>query len=57
MFTSRSKTDRIIDWLITALLLAAGVSTLFPLVNTLAISLSEKAAVSAGIVGLSLIHI
>jgi putative aldouronate transport system permease protein len=52
MFAYRSTTDRIIDWLITALLLVAGVSTLLPLVNTLAISLSDKAAVSGGMVGL-----
>lgn len=52
MFSSRSTTDRIVDWLITALLLVVGVSTLLPLVNTLAISLSDKAAVSGGMVGL-----
>ena len=52
MFSSRSTSDRIIDWLITGFLLLAGVSTLLPLVNTLAISLSDKAAVSGGMVGL-----
>jgi putative aldouronate transport system permease protein len=48
----RSTTDRIVDYLITALLLLVGVTALLPLVNTLAISLSEKAAVSGGMVGL-----
>lgn len=52
MFSSRSTADRVVDWLITVLLLAIGVSTLMPLVNTLAISLSDKAAVSGGMVGL-----
>lgn len=52
MFSARSRTDHIIDWLITALLLLVGVSTLLPLINTLAISLSDKAAVSGGQVGL-----
>jgi ABC-type glycerol-3-phosphate transport system permease component len=50
--TARSTTDRIVDWLITILLLLIGVSTLLPLVNTLAMSLSDKAAVSGGMVGL-----
>lgn len=49
---ARSTTDRIVDWVITILLLVVGVSTLLPLVNTLAMSLSDKAAVSAGMVGL-----
>ena len=48
----RSTTDRIVDYLITALLILVGVTALLPLVNTLAISLSDKAAVSAGMVGL-----
>ncbi len=52
MFTSRSKTDRIVDYLITGFLVLVGISALLPLVNTLAISLSEKAAVSGGMVGL-----
>ncbi|GIK74063.1 MAG: sugar ABC transporter permease [Chloroflexota bacterium] len=52
MLASRSMTDRIVDWLITIFLLAVGISTLLPLVNTLAISLSDKAAVSGGMVGL-----
>lgn len=48
----RSATDRIVDYLITALLILVGVTALLPLVNTLAISLSDKAAVSGGMVGL-----
>lgn len=48
----RSTTDRIVDYLITALLILVGVTALLPLVNTLAISLSDKAAVSGGMVGL-----
>ena len=52
MFTSRSRTDRIVDYLITGFLVLVGISALLPLVNTLAISLSEKAAVSGGMVGL-----
>lgn len=52
MFSARTRSDRIVDWLITAFLLVVGVSTLLPLVNTLAISLSDKAAVSGGMVGL-----
>ena len=48
----RSTTDRIVDYLITALLILVGVTALLPLVNTLAISLSDKAAVSTGMVGL-----
>jgi ABC-type glycerol-3-phosphate transport system permease component len=52
MFSARTRSDRIVDWLITAFLLVIGVSTLLPLVNTLAISLSDKAAVSGGMVGL-----
>ena len=50
--TARSTTDRIVDWLITIFLLGLGVTTLLPLVNTLAMSLSEKSAVSGGMVGL-----
>lgn len=52
MFSARTTSDRIIDWLIAAFLLIVGVTTLLPLVNTLAISLSDKAAVSGGMVGL-----
>jgi ABC-type glycerol-3-phosphate transport system permease component len=49
---ARSTTDRVVDWVITILLLLVGVTTLLPLVNTLAISLSDKAAVSGGMVRL-----
>ncbi len=52
MFSARSTGERMVDWLITAFLLIAGISTLLPLANTLAISLSEKSAVSGGMVGL-----
>lgn len=52
MFISRSKGDRIVDYLITGFLVLVGITALLPLVNTLAISLSEKAAVSGGMVGL-----
>lgn len=52
MFSSRSKTDRVVDYLITGFLVLVGITALLPLVNTLAISLSEKAAVSGGMVGL-----
>ena len=52
MFSARSTGERMVDWLITAFLLMAGISTLLPLANTLAISLSEKSAVSGGMVGL-----
>ncbi|MBU6352308.1 MAG: carbohydrate ABC transporter permease [Chloroflexi bacterium] len=51
MVVARSFTDRMVDWLIAVLLLAVGVTTLLPLFNTLAISLSDKAAVSGGQVG------
>jgi putative aldouronate transport system permease protein len=53
MFSARSRTDRIVDWVITILLVLIGVTTLLPLVNTLAISLSDKSAVSGGMVGLT----
>ncbi len=49
---ARSRADRILDWIITILLLMVGISTLLPLLNTLAISLSDRAAVSGGMVGL-----
>jgi ABC-type glycerol-3-phosphate transport system permease component len=52
MIRSRKLTDRIVDWLIAAFLLLLGFSTLFPLINTLAISLSDKAAVTGGLVNL-----
>ena len=52
MFTSRNTADRIVDYLIAGLLVMVGITALLPLVNTLAISLSEKSAVSGGMVGL-----
>ncbi|MCS6843967.1 MAG: carbohydrate ABC transporter permease [Caldilineales bacterium] len=52
MVASKKLSDRIVDWLIMVFLVALGVSTLLPLVNTLAVSLSNKAAVSAGQVNL-----
>jgi ABC-type glycerol-3-phosphate transport system permease component len=52
MFSARSRTDRVVDWIITGLLVLLGVTTLLPLINTLAISLSDKSAVSGGQVGL-----
>ncbi|MBN2046348.1 MAG: carbohydrate ABC transporter permease [Anaerolineaceae bacterium] len=52
MVTSHRLKDQIIDWIITIILIALGVSTLFPLINTLAISLSDKAAVTGGMVKL-----
>lgn len=53
MITSKRLQDRIIDWFIALFLLALGISTLLPLINTLAISLSERAAVSGGMVKLT----
>ncbi len=52
MLPSKSILDKIIDWVITIILLILGFSTLLPLINTLAISLSNKAAVSGGMVNL-----
>ena len=49
---ARSMTDRIVDYLIAILLVLLGVTTLLPLINTLAMSLSDKAAVSGGMVAL-----
>jgi putative aldouronate transport system permease protein len=46
--TSKTFQTRLVDWIITAVLIAVAVGTLLPLINTLAISLSDKAAVSAG---------
>jgi putative aldouronate transport system permease protein len=43
---------RLGNWLITAVLLMLAFSTLLPLINTLAISLSNRAAVSGGLVRL-----
>ncbi len=50
--TDKSWRGRSVDALITVILLAVALSTLFPLINTLAISLSDKAAVSGGRVNL-----
>lgn len=52
MVTSRRFQDRFTDWLIAAFLLILASTTLIPLINTLAISLSEKAAVTGGLVKL-----
>jgi len=52
MVVSKSLPDKVIDWLIVVVLLILGFSTLLPLINTLAISLSNKAAVSGGLVNL-----
>lgn len=50
--TDKSWQGRLVDALIIVILLAVALSTLFPLINTLAISLSNKAAVSGGLVNL-----
>ena len=52
MVTSRNPIDRAVDILITVLLLAVAGTAFLPLINTLAISLSSKAAVSGGLVSL-----
>ena len=52
MYGSKSLSDKIIDWIIIIILLVLGFSTLLPLINTLAISFSNKAAVSGGQVNL-----
>lgn len=52
MVISRRPLDVFVDWLIALGLLALALTTMLPLVNTLAISLSSKAAVSAGAVTL-----
>ena len=52
MYGSKSLSDKIIDWIIIIILLVLGFSTLLPLINTLAISFSNKAAVSGGRVNL-----
>jgi len=52
MLPSKNIFDKIIDWVILIVLLALGLSTLLPLINTLAVSLSAKAAVSGGLVNL-----
>lgn len=52
MIASKSLSDKIIDGVIMIILLLLGLSTMLPLINTLAVSLSNKAAVSAGLVSL-----
>lgn len=52
MVISHRIQDRAVDWLITIFLLALASTTLLPIINTLAISLSDKAAVSGGLVKL-----
>ncbi len=52
MVTSRNPIDRAIDVLITVALLLLAATAFLPLINTLAISLSSKAAVSGGLVSL-----
>jgi putative aldouronate transport system permease protein len=52
MWFARSLQDKILDYVITAFLLLLGFSTLLPLINTLAISVSDRAAVSGGMVNL-----
>jgi len=52
MVISHRLKDRMVDWLIAALLILLALSTLLPLINTLAISLSDKAAVNGGLVKL-----
>lgn len=48
----KSLPSRLIDYLITLSLLGLALSTLLPFVNTLAISLSDRAAVAGGMVNL-----
>lgn len=52
MWFARSLPDKILDYVITAFLLLLAISTLLPIINTLAISLSDRTAVSAGMVNL-----
>jgi putative aldouronate transport system permease protein len=52
MVISKRWQDRLVEWVISAFLLLLAVSAILPLVNTLAISLSDKAAVSGGMVKL-----
>ena len=53
MLPSKSLPDKIFDWILVVLLLVIGFTTLLPLVHTLAVSLSNKAAVSGGLVNLT----
>lgn len=50
--TDRTWQGRLVDGVITFILVAVALTTLFPLINSLAISLSDKAAVSGGLVSL-----
>lgn len=52
MVVSKRWRDRLFEWIIVALLMALAITTLLPIVNTLAISLSAKSAVSGGMVKL-----
>lgn len=52
MVISRRWQDQLVDWLIIIFLVTLGLTTLLPLVNTLAISFSDKSAVSGGLVNL-----
>ncbi|MBI1295774.1 ABC transporter permease subunit [bacterium] len=52
MVISKRWQDRLVEWVISAFLLLLAVSAILPLFNTLAISLSDKAAVSGGMVKL-----
>jgi putative aldouronate transport system permease protein len=52
MVISKRWQDRLVEWMISAFLLLLAVSAILPLFNTLAISLSDKAAVSGGMVKL-----
>jgi putative aldouronate transport system permease protein len=52
MVIARSPFDRLLDYLITLFLLVVAATALVPLVNTLAISLSSKEAVTGGLVAL-----
>ncbi len=52
MVTSRNPIDRAVDILITGFLLLLAATAFLPLINTLAISLSSKAAVTGGLVSL-----
>jgi ABC-type glycerol-3-phosphate transport system permease component len=52
MLPSKSLGDKVFDWVLAVGLVVIGLTALLPLVNTLAISLSNKAAVSGGLVNL-----
>lgn len=52
MVSSRRLQDRLVEWIISIFLLALAASAILPLINTLAISFSDKAAVSGGMVKL-----